>query len=194
MKQIHNGMSRNIQDYIFKIDDFLDQETCKHIVKKIKKLPWEKHSYYDSINNTYESYDNELSVIHGSQIPEANIINEKLSYALKIYLNKLNFDWYNSFTGYQPIRFNRYDKNTVMKLHCDHIHSLFDGTIKGVPVLTMLGCLNNNYKGGELIMFDQEVIELKAGNLLLFPSNFLFPHEVKPVLLGTRFSYVSWCW
>lgn len=187
-------MSLDLQDYVYKIDDFLDQETCKSIVQKIKKLKWEKHTYYDNKQGTMISYDNDLSVIFNSDIPEADTINKKLSYALKIYLDNLNFKWYPSYTNYSSIRFNRYDKDTLMKLHCDHIHTLFDGVNKGVPVLTMLGSINNNYKGGELVMFDQKVVELRAGNLLIFPSNFLFPHEVKPVISGTRYSYVSWCW
>lgn len=192
---MHKQMSLNLEDYIFKIDDFLDQSTCKTIVSKISKLNWEKHQYYNPINNERISYDNELSVIHKiSDIEEIKVLNTKLSYAIEIYINKLNFDWYSIYSDYQPVRLNRYDKNTHMRLHCDHIHSLFDGVRKGVPVLTLLGSLNNNYKGGELVMFNEKTIKLNAGNLIIFPSNFLFPHEIKPIISGIRYSYVSWCW
>ena len=81
-----------------------------------------------------------------------------------------------------------------MKLHCDHIQSIFDGSKKGIPTLTILGSLNNDYKGGELILFKDKKIDLKAGNVVVFPSNFLYPHEVKPVISGVRYSYVSWVW
>ena len=187
-------MSYNLKDYVYKINDFLDQPTCKNIIKKVKKFNWQKHEYYSNLDNTRISYENDLSVLSGVDIPEIITLNKKLDYALKLYLNRLNFSWYTYYTGYSWTRINIYDKNTLMRLHCDHIHSLFDGKNKGVPVLTILGALNDEYKGGELIMFDKEVIELKAGNLLIFPSNFLFPHEVKPIISGTRYSYVSWCW
>lgn len=36
-----------------------------------------------------------------------------------------------------------------MRKHYDHIHSIFDGQRKGIPVLSMLGILNNDYEGGE---------------------------------------------
>ena len=188
-------MSYNLRDYVYKIEDFLDQTSCKTLVKKISNMKWNFHSYYDPLTNTSMSYDNELSVLQ-SDIPEIQDLNKKLNYAIEIYLDNFNLPWFNKahVSGFSPARMNRYDNNTIMKLHCDHINSLFDGSRKGVPIITLLGSLNNNYTGGELVMFGKEVIELKAGNILVFPSNFLFPHEVKPVLSGTRYSYVSWVW
>lgn len=79
-----------------------------------------------------------------------------------------------------------------MKLHCDHIHDMFDGNIKGVPILSIVGVLNDNYLGGDFIMWEDTKIELQAGDILLFPSNFLFPHKVLDVTKGKRYSFVSW--
>jgi predicted 2-oxoglutarate/Fe(II)-dependent dioxygenase YbiX len=31
-----------------------------------------------------------------------------------------------------------------------------------------------------------------SGDILLFPSNFMFPHEVKEITKGIRYSFVSW--
>lgn len=81
-----------------------------------------------------------------------------------------------------------------MSKHCDHIHDVFDGERKGIPIISILGVLNDNYKGGEFIMFDDYNIKLKTGDLLLFPSVFLYPHKVEPVLEGERYSFVSWSW
>ena len=58
----------------------------------------------------------------------------------------------------------------------------------------MIGALNDNYQGGEFIMFDDYEIKLKKGDFLLFPSVFLYPHLVKPVTKGTRYTFVSWSW
>ena len=81
-----------------------------------------------------------------------------------------------------------------MNLHCDHIHTIFDGQRKGIPTLSLLGSLNDNYEGGDLILFDDFKIELEKGDLIIFPSNFLYPHRVEPVLSGVRYSYISWVW
>lgn len=60
--------------------------------------------------------------------------------------------------------------------------------------------LNSNYEGGEFIFFDpttkkEKIIreeKLTEGSVLMFPSNFLFPHSVKPITKGTRYSLVCW--
>jgi len=48
---------------------------------------------------------------------------------------------------------------------------------------------NNSYTGGELV-FDQIGVEVapKAGQILVFPSNYLFSHTVKPVISGVRYA------
>ena len=59
---------------------------------------------------------------------------------------------------------------------------------------TGVSLLNDNYQGGEFIMFDDYEIKFKAGDLLIFPSVFLYPHLVKPVTKGIRYAFVSWCY
>jgi predicted 2-oxoglutarate/Fe(II)-dependent dioxygenase YbiX len=71
---------------------------------------------------------------------------------------------------------------------------MFDGERKGIPILSVLGILNDNYEGGEFIMFDDYKINLKMGDVLIFPSIFLYPHKVKSVNKGTRYSFISWVW
>lgn len=116
----------------------------------------------------------------------------KLWLAIDSYIKDYKFNWFNGWQGYSRIRFNRYSKTKKMAEHCDHIHSLFDGEIKGIPILSIVGTLNENYEGGEFIMFQDKEIKLLTGDLLIFPSNFLYPHRVDPVKKGTRYSYVSW--
>lgn len=53
--------------------------------------------------------------------------------------------------------------------------------------------LNDNYEGGEFAFFDRELIyNLKKGSVIMFPSNFMYPHEIMPVTRGTRYSIVTW--
>ena len=79
-----------------------------------------------------------------------------------------------------------------MAKHCDHIHDMFDGQMKGIPTLSIVGILNDDYEGGEFIMFDDYHVELPKGAIMVFPSNFLYPHKVEPVTKGTRHTFVSW--
>jgi predicted 2-oxoglutarate/Fe(II)-dependent dioxygenase YbiX len=42
--------------------------------------------------------------------------------------------------------------------------------------------------------FKDYEIKLNAGDILIFPSVFMFPHRVDKVSKGTRYSFVSWAW
>jgi predicted 2-oxoglutarate/Fe(II)-dependent dioxygenase YbiX len=53
--------------------------------------------------------------------------------------------------------------------------------------------LNDDYEGGEFAFFDRELVyKLKKGSCIMFPSNFMYPHEIMPVTSGTRYSIVTW--
>ena len=53
--------------------------------------------------------------------------------------------------------------------------------------------LNDDFEGGEFAFFDRELkYKLEKGDALLFPSNFMYPHEVMPVTKGTRYSIITW--
>ena len=63
--------------------------------------------------------------------------------------------------------------------------------------LSIIMNLNNDYKGGELIFTDQKnkeikKIELVKGSIVFFPSNFMYPHGIQPIIEGTRYSIVAW--
>jgi len=194
-------MEKDLTKYVANYENFLDADYCKKTIKTLKKAEWSTHQFYQSNSGDHISYDNELSV-SWSNIRQRKEIQDKLHSGLTKYLTELPemakapnvHDWFCGWSGYSELRFNKYDVSTKMKLHCDHIHSMFDGERKGIPALSLLGCLNDDYEGGELIMWRDQEIELKGGSLLIFPSNFMYPHEVKPVTKGSRYSYVSWAW
>ena len=193
-------MKTDLKFYIKKVPNFLDKKTCEKTILEIKKLQWEEHSFagYDEKGNlklSKYSGEQELDVAASNQQSESyNIIMQKLWQEIKNYQQDYNFHWFDGWTGYTSIRFNRYEKSKKMAEHCDNISSMFDGTRKGVPILSLLGVLNDNYKGGEFIMLQNKKINLKQGDLLIFPSNFLYPHKVEPVTKGVRYSFISWVW
>ena len=194
-------MNKNIEHYLFHKENFLDEKYCETCINELNKCVWEKHDWYtrrtDSRNAP--SGDNEPEVLHPKMfsfnIGKINeFIIQELHSAILEYVESLKFDWFGNWTGYSAIRFNRYFPGQTMQNHCDHIHALFDGEKKGIPILSIIGILNDDYGGGELIMFEDKKIDTKKGDLLIFPSNFLYPHEITPVTKGVRYSYVSWVW
>ena len=87
-------------------------------------------------------------------------------------------------------RINRYSKNGFMSRHVDNIHHSH-GQQYGYPQVSVLLYLNDDYEGGVFHVASKK-IEPEKGSAIIFPSNFMFPHEVKTVTKGTRWSLVTW--
>jgi predicted 2-oxoglutarate/Fe(II)-dependent dioxygenase YbiX len=186
----------NLESYI-KIYPKLNKEFCNKIINELKKANWQQHTFYNIKDgqNTAQSGNKELDVTWDN-IPSRKELTEKTWEAVKNYiLDDLNKSYFNGWEGFTHIRFNKYKKTRLMALHCDHIHDMFDGNMKGIPILTILGLLNDDFEGGEFLMFDEEKeIKLKAGDIMIFPSVFLYPHRVAPVTKGVRHAFVAWVW
>lgn len=94
------------------------------------------------------------------------------------------------------IDFLKYGEGGKYEQHIDRGNS--DGSSK--RYLTGIINLNSDYEGGEFVFFNPSIRKetvvkeetLKQGSVLLFPSNFLFPHSIKPITKGRRYSLVCW--
>ena len=87
-------------------------------------------------------------------------------------------------------RINRYSVGGFMSNHVDNIHHSH-GQQYGYPQVSALLYLNNDYEGGEFYVAGK-MFEPERGSAIIFPSNFMFPHEAKAVTKGTRWSVVTW--
>jgi hypothetical protein len=189
-------ISGNLKDYVSVYDNFIDKDLLDETVKNLDKAEWHLHTYVDPVNNTEKSNPYDLSVSHSNVFGKKEI-QDSFWNVINRYVredHKELADWYNNWAGYTELRFNKYDVGTSMDIHCDHITTMFDGNRKGIPTLSILGLLNDQFEGGEFVMWGDEVIDLKAGSVIVFPSNFLYPHHVMPIKSGIRYSCVSWVW
>ena len=192
-------MNKNLKHYIKHYKSFLEVDMCDKTVSELNLLEkslWKDHTFYNLREDKFEklSGDQELSTLYSTKISTKEIIMKQIWNGIYKYIMDLKFSWFNGWEAYSEVRFNKYSKNTKMAQHCDHIHTLFDGKQKGIPILSVLGILNDDYKGGEFVMFENEEIKLKKADLLIFPSLFLYPHKVEPVKKGVRYSFISWVW
>lgn len=188
-------MYKNIEEYVKVYENHISQDVCKQVIQDMTEGHWEKHKYHNPATNESQSYDNDLSIAY-CKTEAGEEIKKQIWFALREYFvdHLKDMNWVDGWNGYSEPRYNKYEVGTEMRLHCDHIHTLFDGERRGIPVLTVLGGLNDDYEGGEFVMFKDKQVSLPAGSVAIFPSNFLFPHLIKPVTSGIRYSYVSWTW
>jgi predicted 2-oxoglutarate/Fe(II)-dependent dioxygenase YbiX len=185
-------MKMNLIDYVGVYKNHINKSICEETVKQLNDKRWVKHEY--AYGGGTVSYEDDLQISYDN-VPTKKIIMDSIWDVTNQYVTKdLNCEWYSGWNGFSEVRFNRYDENTQMRKHCDHIKYIFDGERKGIPTLTILACLNNDYTGGDLILFDDEKIQFNAGDVVVFPSNFLYPHRITPITKGVRYSCVSWVW
>ena len=193
-----NMINRDISYYIKNLEGFIDNDICDKSVNEllIKDNEFTQHTFYNPSKESEStlSGDKELDITM-CDTSTKSIIMDKIWHGLHYYIKDyIKLPYFEGCSGYSDIRWNRYKETRKMAEHCDHIHSLFDGERKGIPILSVLGSLNDDYTGGELVFFGDQTIKFGKGDLLIFPSNFLYPHRVEPITSGTRWSYISWVW
>ena len=187
---------KKIEDYII-VKNTIPEKVCQSLINECNKVGWVKHAWNN--NQTGDVYSNttkELDVISCTQ-EQQNRLTDPIVEALLYYQDKCSWrnirkeneaGWLKEFTR---IRFNKYEVGTMMRFHQDHIHNIFDGKRRGVPIVSIVANLNEDYEGAKFLCRDKE-IKLKTGDILMFPSNFMYPHEVTECTKGTRYSFVSW--
>ena len=99
------------------------------------------------------------------------------------------------FPQMQSIKINqidllKYSPGGKYEIHTDHFTT-------STRALSVIINLNDGYEGGDLIFTDQKEKEIKRlklgkGSIVFFPSNFMYPHGIQPIMKGTRYSIVAW--
>jgi hypothetical protein len=187
-------MNTDLTSYVKVYKGFMSDELCDTTVEQLQIANWNKEEFYSPKNNSFVPPSETLDVTH-DVIPNMSEINDVVYRAIGTYfIEDLNFSWCMTCTGFSHPKYNRYSNTHGMQLHCDHIHSLFTGEAKGVPILSILTLINDDFEGGEFLMFDDREIKFKKGDVMVFPSNFLYPHRVSNVTKGTRYTTISWAW
>lgn len=184
----------NLYDYIFK-ENIISEEECEWAIEESEDCKWIDHGWDardddGGYKNLDVKHETELSVASPERHSDLDrILRKGIDTAIELYSERYPECGVKRKT--HP-RLNKYSKNTEMKEHVDHIHSIFDGKEKGIPTISIVGVLNDNYEGGEFIFNDEYEVKFKAGDILIFPSVFLYKHRVNLVDGGTRLSFVSW--
>lgn len=91
----------------------------------------------------------------------------------------------NNLQYWEAFNFIRYGEGQHFKEHHDHGFS-YNCTV------SLVAYPNDDYEGGELFFRLQGLtIKPEAGDLFVFPSNFMYPHQAMPVTSGTKYSIVT---
>lgn len=188
-----------LQDFIF-VEKTIPLEACDSLSNFLNSSSsWVKHSY-QTTNSKKLFPPNEFEILDSTEY-QSLILIPYIEKAINNYNKFLvenfsfeNYIWHCKINQINQIRFNRCRTNVSIDTHYDHIHELFGKNNKSIPVLSVVGLLNDNFTGGDFVLFDKFKVDLKKGDVVLFPSTFLYPHRVEKVLSGMRNSFVTWAY
>ena len=128
--------------------------------------------------------NNSLSNVHWYNL----LLNYFNNYLIKYSkdLNILDF----SFSRIEDIEILKYKDTGFYTWHVDHFAEI-------PRTMSCILLLNNDYEGGNLCFRNPDgsgewEVEVKPNRMIIWPSIFLYPHTVKPVTKGTRYSVVAW--
>jgi len=86
---------------------------------------------------------------------------------------------------WEAFNFIKYGPGQHFQEHHDHGYS-YNCTV------SLVAYINDDYDGGELhFRLQNLMIKPKAGDLYIFPSNYMYPHRAMPVHSGTKYSIVT---
>jgi predicted 2-oxoglutarate/Fe(II)-dependent dioxygenase YbiX len=82
----------------------------------------------------------------------------------------------------------------LLRYHTGGFYRTHTDSFKKVPrALTCSFALNDDFSGGDWSFFCGDyTLRPPKGSAVMFPSNFMFPHEILQVTGGTRYAVVTW--
>ena len=180
--------NQQISDFIYYYPEAINPLLCNTITNYFNtNAKWKQSSFSTAYKNTGTSKVSMMEYWIGSKDSYYQDLKNSFEQSVNDYVNIHTRIKVQSYTDF---RINRYGVGGFMKEHIDNIH-YSHGQKEGYPHLTSLIFLNDNFDGGEFYLCG-EPLEKKVGSAVVFPSNFMYPHEVKKVTNGKRYSVMTW--
>lgn len=190
---INNALDKNIENYILVFENVLTDAFCDDVVAEFSHSnEWNSAQVgpQASVDRSIRNADT-ISLSTPSVVQKNPKCREKIEETLYRACGGVLRQYQASFPfcrivegmGFELLR---YSPGGYYKIHTD--------SFKKVPrALACSFALNDNFSGGEYsFFFGDKMLRPAKGSAVVFPANFLFPHEITEVISGTRYSVVTW--
>jgi hypothetical protein len=193
-----NGeFNHRLSDYIVVIRGIISKEMCQQVIdlyrdnekwdwagttgglnldqRKVKQM-WISHDSVSGQGKNFKDMDGEIfKVMSKAKDTYIKTLTEKRGIK---HVPNISSD-----EGYQILH---YSEGYYFKEHCDNSGGMS-------RVLTCTLNISDDHDGGLFRFLRGEFdVRLNAGDAVLFPSNFMFPHEVTEITRGERHAIVTW--
>ena len=168
-------------------------ETLSKNIMKIKD-GWKPSGFSGHEKRKDDKYNKERVVMDEIYIeqytPFYNDLFKAVINVVNAYKQLHPYTKYMSAVRCTNFRVNKYTENGFMSEHADAIYHSH-GQNYGFPETSVLFFLNSDYEGGEFVVANN-IYKPKKNSAIIFPANFMFPHYVKQIKKGTRYSIITW--
>ena len=188
----NSAFEKNIEDYIVVYDDVLKSDFCDGVVAEFAEEEWRSTQVDESARVDRRIRNADAVSLSTPDVIQKNLgvrkkIEDTLFTACAGILRRYHARFPHSAVvegmGFELLR---YSPGGYYRVHTD--------SFKRVP--RSLACsftLNNDFEGGEWSFFGgAKVLRPAVGSIVIFPANFMYPHEITEVRNGTRYSIVTW--
>mgnify|MGYP006078884707 FL=1 len=169
-------------------DAKISAEDCKSIIELYEDSPQKEATMFTGTNT---------DIRNGT----VNFHNEQWVYDLiwpYMQGSNINAGWDFEISAAEDYQISKYEVGDFYSTHMDCLGTNSTKWIQNdnsilhnkTRKISMSLILNDDYEGGELILFDVGPMKQEVGTMIFFPS--FLPHEVTPVTKGTRYSLVMW--
>ncbi len=188
-----NGIEKDLDSYIVVYENLLTPDFCAEVIHEFQGDGEWNSALVGAQSDVDRNIRNaDVISLSSRSVKQKNArtrtkIEETLhaacAAALRKYLAQFPFCRIVEGMGFELLR---YHTGGFYRVHTD--------SFKKVPrALACSFALNDDFSGGEWGFFcGEKTVKPGKGSAVLFPSNFLFPHEIKEVTQGTRYSIVTW--
>jgi hypothetical protein len=182
----------NVCDIALVIKNHLNDDECQQLIKE-----YERKKFTAKKEQSFHAYEEQIKVSTFKRVTitktsqHYDLIKSKTENALKLWIDYLQSK--NMFNVAALRNSLQYTTNEFRILKYDvgnfiHPHTDWDHFTHASVSLN----LNDEYTGGDFVFMNGErVVSLGKGDALVFPADFYWVHETKPILTGTRYTVNS---
>jgi hypothetical protein len=113
-------------------------------------------------------------------------IHDKIFQAVRACVDDYGQYWGVGIRSYEAFNFVKYEgAGTHFKIHADHGPTY-------VTTISIVVYLNDDYEGGDIWFprMDNLSIKPKAGDIVVFPSTYIYEHASRDMISGTKYAVV----
>ena len=188
--------SSSMLDHILYLPSFIDKDICLSVMNSLDKLEKDKSAPYTDglLNNDADSYfDPDIEYI--DTVRDRIFVDGIKEYADKV--RSFNWSYYDTDSFHcSEMIIRRYNQGSEFKYHHDDIiGEIFPHWfLRRQNILTCNFYFSNadDYDGGDLVFTCGKSFHPSMGDIIIFPSNWMFYHEVQKITKGTRYSGTVW--